>query len=174
MKKLKNLLFVFLLSLLMGACQESMPQTDFSDDGVSFTIPKGWEVSDQEIFENDVHYMVIEKGGFTSSGILTISWADDSLDLMEWLDLYESAIMEEDVYKESDIKFVGPIVMKFNDFSTVSKTYTVTVLNLKHKGVIHVFHANGKTFSLLKQEALEDVDVNRPDFDLIEKTFSVN
>jgi hypothetical protein len=174
MKKLKNILFVILFSLAMVSCQESKPETDFSDDGVSFTVPEGWEVSGQEIFDNSVHYLVIEKGGLSSSGILTMSWADDSLDLMEWLDLYESAMMEETVYKGSDIKFVGPVVMNYNEFTTVSKSFTVTILTLKHQGFIHIFHANGKTFSILKQEAIEDNNVNKPGFDLIEKTLRVS
>lgn len=170
---MKSLLFIGLLALLMASCKENKPEQIFSDDGVSFTYPGNWIISEQEVFENGVHYMAIEKDGFSSSGIVSLSWSNDSLDLMNWLNLIESSMLEETVYQNSGIKFVGPIVMEYNKNSTISKTFTMSVLTVKHQGVIHIFHVNGKTISVFRQEAIEDIEKNREGFELIEKSFDV-
>jgi hypothetical protein len=46
-------------------------------------------------------------------------------------------------------------------------------LGAKHSGVIFVFERGGNTYSIIKQEAIEDISKNEKGFDLIESTFKV-
>jgi hypothetical protein len=46
-------------------------------------------------------------------------------------------------------------------------------LSVKHRGVINVFLENEKTYSIIKQEALEDISENKEGFDLIESSFNI-
>jgi len=42
--------------------------------------PEGWYISEEEEFEEGAFYLSVEKDGFDSSGIITITRFDDYID----------------------------------------------------------------------------------------------
>ena len=79
MKKL-TLCFTAVLIFTLSA-HHSVAQT-FNKQAVSFTIPEGWTLTEEEDFDGKGYYLSIEKDGELSSGLVTISWLNDSADLI--------------------------------------------------------------------------------------------
>ncbi|MDF4204879.1 hypothetical protein PXD56_18060 [Maribacter sp. SA7] len=160
-------IFIFLTS-----CSESKP-ANFERDGVVMTSPAGWGITDQENIDDQGYYLSIEKDGFDSSGIITMTWLNGEIDLNEWILIYQDELVNNIIYKNSNLDFTDPSDDHYNDIDTTSIQFTASILGLGHEGVIHFFHKGDKTFALLKQQAVEDNLVNKPGFDLIEESFRI-
>ena len=104
---IKYLLISFLTITILTGCQES-PETKFEKNGISFTCPTGWKITEEENLDNQGYYLSIEKDGFNSSGLLTVSWVNDSLDLNEWLEALMDGLKNDIIYKNSNLKFESP------------------------------------------------------------------
>jgi len=171
---MKHILFTVLIFGVLFSCKESS-EMEFEKDGISFTSPASWKITDQETMSNNAGYFLsVERDGFSSSGLLTLTWVYDSLDLSYWLDLYKEGFMAQFVYKNSDLIFEAPVSDVFNNYNTIAVNYTVSILGVEHEGLIHVFHGYNKTIAIVKQEAIEDKDNNRVGFDIIEQSFSLD
>ena len=168
---MKCLFYLCLVLSVISACKES-PEFQFEKDGVSFTCPAGWSIGEEEDFEGMGHYLAIEKNGLDPSGIVTISWINDSLDLTEWYETFIEGMAEEPVYANSNIKFPPGKPGKFNNIHTMTGSFQGEILGLKHEGSIHVFYAGDKTFAIMKQGAIPDREDNAPGFKTIESSFS--
>lgn len=168
---MRNILFLIIV-LFISSCQES-PEAKFEKDGVSFISPEGWEVTEEENLDNEGYYLAIERDGFNSSGLITITWANYEIDLDEWLNVYVDDLKSNIIYKNSNISFSNVIESEFSEISTKTISFKVSIVGVKHEGVISAFYANNRTFSILKQEAIEDKLDNKKGFDLIEKSFKI-
>lgn len=104
---IKYLLISFLTITILTGCQES-PETKFEKNGISFTCPTGWKITEEENLDNQGYYLSIEKDGFNSSGLLTVSWVNDILDLNEWLEALMDGLKNDIIYKNSNLKFESP------------------------------------------------------------------
>lgn len=169
---MKNLLILLLIILTCISCQET-PEEKFEKNGVSLISPKGWEITDRENLDNQGYYLSIEKDGINSSGIITLSWVNFELEIIEWINVHKDEMRNNFIYKNSNLVFKDIYENKFNQLNTTSIEFTVSILGIKHQGIIHFFHEKGKTFSLLIQEAIEDKKKNRNGFELIEQSFSI-
>lgn len=171
-KNMKNLLILLLVVFASISCQET-PETKFKKDGVSFIVPKGWEITDEENFYDEGYYLAIEKDGLSSSGLITVTWVNGEFELNEWIEEHKVEIKNSNFGENSDVVFGDTYESKFNSFNALSMSYTFTSFGLKHDGIIHVFHEKEKTFSLLIQEATEDKSKNKGGFEFIEKSFRI-
>ena len=79
---MKNAALLLLFLFITFSCKESI-ETKFEKDGVSLTCPQGWKITDQENFDDEGYYLSIEKDGFDSSGLFSITWVNINLDLDE-------------------------------------------------------------------------------------------
>jgi len=79
----KPLILIASIFLFITSCSESKP-AKFERDGVLITSPTGWEITDQESIDDQGYYLSIEKDGFDSSGIVTMTWINGEIDLGEW------------------------------------------------------------------------------------------
>ena len=52
-------------------------------------------------------------------------------------------------------------------------TFSVTIVGLKHEGIVHAFYGADKTIAVLRQEAVEDTAENQDGFKSIESSFTV-
>lgn len=100
--------------------------------------------------------------------------ANGEIDLNEWILIYQDELVNNIIYKNSNLDFTDSGNDHYNDIDTTSIQFTASILRLEHEGVIHFFHKGDKTFALLKQQVIEDNLVNKPDFDLIEENFRIN
>ena len=101
---MKNVCIVFVFLLTFTACQET-PEVAFEQQGVRFTSPKGWEISDEEDLEGEGYFLCIEKDGFDSSGIITVSWLNEGIDFKEWININKEELENNFIYKNTDFAF---------------------------------------------------------------------
>ncbi|WP_324025576.1 hypothetical protein QSV08_20675 [Maribacter sp. BPC-D8] len=168
----KPLILIASIFLFLTSCSESKP-AKFERDGVSITSPTGWGITDEENIDDLGYYLSVEKDGFDSSGIITITWVNGEMDLNEWVDIYKEELENNIIYKNSKLNFKSVAEGSFNDINSTSLKFTASILGLDHEGDIHFFYKGDKTFAILIQQATEDNATNKPGFDLIEKSFSV-
>lgn len=169
---MKNLTYLILMLFVLVSCKETS-QTELEKDGVSLTCPKGWEITDEDSLDGQGYYLSIEKAGFNSSGLITITWINNEFDKNEWINSYKDELRNNFIYKNSNLSFGGIIENKFNNINSTSVSFKVSILGVKHEGEIHVFSEKNKTFSILKQEAIEDKTKNINGFGLIEQSLKI-
>lgn len=168
---MRNILFaIFFLSVLFS-CTE-VPETKFEKDGISLTCPKGWKITEEENIDEG-YYLSIEKAGFGSSGLVTIIWINNRLDLSEWLNIYKDELSNNIVYKNSNLMFGENHKNEFNKVSSVAVEFTASIIGSKHEGIIQAFYGKDKTICVLKQEAIEDKSKNKNGFEMIEQSFKI-
>lgn len=160
------------LALILLSCNEAKP-TSFNKHGVSFSCPADWAITEEENMGDGSYYISIEKNGFTSSGLYTITWVKDSVDLVEYLNVFKDELKNNIIFKNSNLNFTEPITNNFNSFQTVSSNYTANLISVKHHGIIHTFHCKNRSYAILKQEAAEDSIKNKEGFISIEKSFKI-
>ena len=163
---------LLLLLLFIFSCVET-PELIFEKDGVSITTPRGWEITEQENYDDLGYYLAIEKDGFfSSSGIMLVMWFENRLDRTELLSNYVDELSNQWMF--SDISSSNITSTNFNKINTLSLEYIGTVFGIDHEGISHSFYHKGKTFFIAKQGAIEDRIENEIGFELIEKSFKVN
>jgi len=142
-------------------------------DGVSLISPKGWKITDQESLDSKGYYLAIEKDGFNSSGLVTLSWVNSEFELNEWINIHKDEMKNNIIYKNANLTFGNTNKDTFNGFNTTSLKYTLRLFNQEHLGIIHFFYKKEKTFSILIQEAVEDRAKNKNGLELIEQSFKI-
>lgn len=172
MKSVRTIRYLIFLVVLIS-CQES-PETKFEKDGIRFVCPTGWKITEEQSIETGGYYLAIEKDGFNSSGILSVSWINTELDFTEWINIYKDELKDNIIYKNADLTFGKTYPAEFNTMRSTAIDFTANIVGLKHEGTILIFYENGKTFAVLKQQAVEDKVKNEKGFEAIEKSFSVN
>lgn len=164
---------LFVLFLFLCSCSNPSPETKFDKGGVSFTCPQGWKIVDETNLDGAGYYMSIEKDGLNSSGLLSVSWVNDSIDLVYYMDIFKDELRNNFIYKNGNLKIQDLFETKFNGIDAIATNFTSTVLGLEHEGVIYCMYGSGKTIGLIKQQALEDSNVNKKGFGILEGSFLV-
>jgi hypothetical protein len=168
-----------LLSLFFIACSSGpSPEQQFDKKGVSFTSPARWKISEEEEYEESKesysgYYLSVEKEGFDESGIVLISWIDVEIDLDDWQAICTEKIASNIIYRNTNLQFGPTRADELNGIPTQSVQATFSLLGLEHEVNLHFFHANGKTFDVMIQQATEDNEKNKEGFDTILKSFQV-
>lgn len=169
---MKTSMTLLTLLLFISACKPS-PEIKYERDGVSFISPLGWEISDEQDFYGLGHYLVVEKDGWGSSGMLTMTWLTGESELDSYLDDLKSELKDNIIYRKSNLDFGEHYESRFNSLKTRAVDYTVSILGIDHIGVIHVFNKAGRSFFLMRQEATEDIPTNKIGFQKLEDSFKV-
>jgi len=164
-------LSLFAFMALLISCQNSAP-TVFNKNGVSFSYPSDWAISDEEAFDAG-YYVSIDRDGFSSSGLVTLTWVDQILDLNDHLEFYKNEFRENAIYKNSDLTFNEKKETEFNGIPALAVSYTVTILTVKHEGKMYAFNDDNRTYLVVKQGATDDRAQNESGFKSIEETFSL-
>ena len=169
MKLWESIISVFLI--IAFSCGTQKPGGSFSRDGVSFTYASGWSITEQEDLDGAGYYLSIEKSGFDASGLLTLTWINGILDLREYLEIIQEEYKNQKLLTNLD--FQAARDNDFNGIQSISCNFKLNTFGLDHTGVIYVFVVGENTFSIIKQEVIEDISKNKMGFDLIESTFKV-
>jgi hypothetical protein len=162
---MKKLILISLLFVL-GACHTSI-ETHFNKYNVSVTGPKGWKVTEEDL-EGEGYSVSIEKEGFSSSGLVTITWINVLVVEEEFIDLFIEEFKESIFIKIDENDFTPPYDSKYNNYNCKTVDYSFSLMGIKHQGKIHSFQTAKKTFIILLQEANEDHDKNLSGFRTIE------
>lgn len=166
---MKKFLSSCLLLILLACSGSKETPADVYD--LSFTCPAGWTVSEQEDY-GDSKYLSIEKKGFTSSGIVMITYANEEFELTDYLDIHKESYKEQKIF--SNIAFNKVKDAPYGQYEGITTDYKVSVMSVAHVGRMYVFHANGKTICVTEQEAVEDSTKNKAGFNKIRETFSAH
>lgn len=169
---MKTLLISLSVLFLVASCQNQSEETTFDKQGVSFTIPAGWKAVDEEDLGGG-YSLSIEKEGMDASGLVTITWIEMEIDLDDWATEFKDDMMSSWNTAASNASFGAIKDGRYNGIRTRSVTYKMSLLGMKHRGVIHLFYEGNKSFALIVQEALEDKADNKEGFETIEKSFKV-
>ena len=82
-------------------------------------------------------------------------------------------MLEEVIIQQSSPFFSNIMDSEYNNRPTRAIEYTIETLDVKHLGIIHAFRHNGRSFLISKQEAEEDINVNKAGFDEIERSLII-
>jgi hypothetical protein len=165
------LILVAFIGFLVIPNSGSAQQLPVKYYGVSFICPTGWEVSSKED-EGDYQIITVEKKGFNSSGIVTITLLDEEYELKDLIQIYRNSIEEQSIY--SNLKFYKQTGGTYGQYKGLVCKYTASVLYLPHKGSIYVFNTKGKSVCIIQQEAIEDSVMNKSGFEKLAESLTVN
>ncbi|MFW5804826.1 MAG: hypothetical protein ACOCWG_06310 [bacterium] len=168
-----SLLKIILETLLLVTCSCANNSSDgyFTKDGVSFTYPTDWSITEQENLGRNSYYLSVEKKGIYESGLVIITWINGNIGKHEYLRMIQESYKNQKLF--NDLEFETAKNITFNGIQSISCVYYCSTLGVKIKGVVYVFLIGEKTFSFTKQGALEDISKNKKGFELIESTFKI-
>jgi len=168
MKLIFTILTVFLCSLQMYGQEHN-----FSKDGVSLSWDLDWELTEQDSLDGDGFYLALEKWGLNESGLFTVTWLYSNVPEEIFLDIFQEQLRKS--YEGiSGVSFSEMYDSNFAGIISKAVDFEFTELDVKHTGTFFSFRTHGKSFTVLKQEAVEDSDKNAPGFSMIESSFSIN
>ncbi len=170
MKLYKIILAV--VSLFITTMSYGGENTDkhFELQGVSFNYPDDWRITEQEKLEDNGYYLAVEKKGWNTSGIVALTWIDEA-DEEACLQVFQESLKRQLFFKK--VEFSPARKTTFNKKSAIVSDFTASVLGMKHRGSVFILTSGEKTYALMKQEMLEDIEKNKAGFKLIETTFTV-
>jgi hypothetical protein len=168
--RFKHLLAPALLVCYLLICSFRDPDK-FNNGGVSFSIPAGWEITDQEDLDGAGYYLSCEKTGVNASGLVTVSWVNEERSLAEIAVAYADNLTENFVAKKADPKMSAQQKSTYNNIPAVKMGYTMKLMGTSFHGTIYCFHLCDKTITVLVQEADEDVKENKAGIHEIEGSF---
>ena len=168
---MKNSLFLLILLATFSSCKVS-PETKFKKDGVSFTCPKSWKITDKQNYYNYGYLVSLEKDGFSSSGLWSLVWfTEEDDDLIGNLTSYQEELKASFIYKKANIQFGDVYDDVFNKIKCKASNFTCKVLGIPHEGIIYVFNKGGMSFTILQQTSADDRTINYEGFNIIENSF---
>lgn len=152
---------------LMSACGGKGGNKTFDEYGISFSYPSDWEITDTE--DDDLStYVCVEKKGFDPSGIVIISVIKEEMEQDEFIDFYSSSFIEEDFFDDLNVTPVSS--GNYGKYPVNMIEYTGSVEKYPHRGRISMFVLDGRSVSVMEQEATEDTKANKEGFETIEST----
>ena len=169
---MKKLIFLLFTILLVISCKDS-PATTFSKDGVTFTVPSGWEISEEENLDTDGYYLSVEKNGFNASGIVVMTWVVGKQDLRDTYVNYKKNMYNIPVYSNANLQFRNEADTSYGNKSSFSAPFTASVAGMDHEGRLHFITAADKIFTIMIQGAVEDKSENEKGFKTIADSFVV-
>ncbi|MEP3208907.1 MAG: hypothetical protein ABJN95_06950 [Maribacter sp.] len=114
----------------------------------------GYNSNNEEDVDGSGYYASVEKDGFDSNGLISISWVNGNLELREYLKLYQDALRNTIICKNSNLNFEPIAATEFNFINSKASKFNASFLGIKHQGILHTFHGKNKTFAILKQEGI--------------------
>ena len=159
------LVAVMALFVICFSCAEKSVRVDIY--GISFNCPPGWKVTETEDY-GTAKYISIEKKGISSSGLVTMSFTEENIELDEYLQIVQESFLDQGVFK--DLVFQQAKETDYGKYQGIVSSYTFEVMSIKHTGKIYVFYENGIIMALVHQEAIEDHTKNLPGFETIEES----
>ena len=162
----------FLALVFLASCDapQSKAPVAFNQRGIVFQHPGDWSVGEVEKEDSTAVSVTCEKDGLDDSGLITISYFRDSLDLSQVQEVYQQQLGSVSTHKLGGVKFTPPQPGRLGPRETLQSTFTMSLLGVAHTGFLDAFSYKGHTVMVLRQQADEDSTKNRPGFALITQT----
>jgi hypothetical protein len=170
---MKPAFYLTSLALLAACTSSSSPEQKFALEGVSFTCPAGWKLDTTGLHDDpNSRFVSCEKQGLNSSGLVTLGWVKDSVELSEALSIQQDGLRNNVIFKNSNLQF-GPVTdTEYHGHPAKMSPYTFNLLGVKHEGMIRCCYGPHKTVFFVQQQALEDKAANAAGLATLEQTFT--
>ncbi len=166
-------IIVSVIFLLITTISYGGGNTDkhFELQGVSFNYPDDWRITEQEKLEDNGYYLAVEKKGWNASGIVTLTWVEKG-DEEVYLKGIQKTLAKQPFFKK--VEFSPAHKTTFNKKPAIVSDFTASVLGMKHRGSVYILTSGEKTYALIKQEVIEDIEKNKAGFKLIETPITIS
>ena len=165
MKKITAIAVVLLFCVACSSKAVS-PTSNFNKRGVSFSVPAGWRVTDEDL-EGGGNYISIKKDGFDSTGLITMMWIPGELDLKEGVEIHKAELRASPLLKNSEPKFSPIQSCDFRGNDAMTSTYTMSILGVAHAGQVWGFNKDDHYYLFVKKEADKDHAENKAGFKVV-------
>jgi len=174
MKKTLLSIAAILLTLGLSGCvpkpatEEPIETFSFDKNGVSFTVPMSWEITQEQKHEGEggvAHNIVVaNKEENTGSGVVTLIWTEIESEPEDDIALFQEKLEESFAEYSASIAFEENISQKFGEFTTLSSTYTTTLLGEPMEGTVYAFTCGKYTVSAAIQNSIKDAGAHAQGF----------
>ncbi|MDA9773677.1 hypothetical protein N9B82_01860 [Saprospiraceae bacterium] len=148
--------------ILTNACFD-YPAQEFERQGISFTCPSGWKLTDLMEFGPMGGQVTAEKAGYGASGLVIISWFNFDIDPDSSIEGLEEGL-STGLLRLRKCKFSEIEDYQLGGFPARRKTYNGQLLGQKIVGELIGFSEKERTITIAIQENVEDIDENRLGF----------
>ena len=157
------LISFFSVFFLTNKCSDYPPQ-EFERQGISFTTPNGWKLTDLMEYGPMGGQVTAEKAGLNESAIVVISWFNFDMDTdPTLLGLQEG--LSTGVLRLRKASFSEISDYQMGEFSARRITYEGNLLGQKILGELIGFIYNERTITVFRQESAEDISKNKLEFE---------
>lgn len=168
--KMRHFKFLFLLLFVFSSCKE-VPERKFERQGVHITSPTGWEIVDEENLQNVGYSLTIKRDVFPKSGFISFTWINGEIGIQKSIAMLKKPMLNNIIYENANLEFGQEYKGKYNDINASIVPFSFTLLGDNFQGEIYCFYENKKTFTIFKQEPIDDHVLNKSGFDFIEQNF---
>ena len=176
--KLFNCIAVSLFCILMVGCERQADLTNvqkYAKDGVSFSIPGNWKVTEDKS-DNGFRYLIVETSGNALLAV-NIYPKEHSIALRKHVeDMIEFSIKEmpfgtrtKGTVSEVKSSFEGRTLHGYKNEFVIS----LTGVNVPHEGVFYSFNSDLQIAYVSSQVATEDFSKVKNGFELVLSTFEL-
>jgi len=149
MKKALCVCGLFFMFLFLSCDSEKI----YNKNGIRFTIPKGWKITNENVYSNTFD-LSCGKSGLFSSGLVSISYVNDSIDSNENLIQY---IKEMNLLSFAlKAKFTEPADKLFNKYESRFARLNSKPIVAAQNEEIYCFLAFDKSFTIIIHQAKKD------------------
>jgi hypothetical protein len=171
MIKLKVWRVIIPIVLLFTACSTDSPEVVVKN-GVGFTVPEGWRISNAADHPNHVAGITCEKAGVDESGIAVITIFDQSYDPSDVLINTREMMQQNKVYNAAGITYGDFKGEVFQQQQALSMPFYFTDQTSTHNGRVIAFTQCNKSITVLLQQAVADSARNAKGFAAMANAFS--
>ena len=179
---MKNNILCLLIIVSIFSCKEhktdaihgqpiSPSQKSFENNFLKFSYPEDWIITDDEEMDEGIHYISIEKKGYNSSGIITITSYEGLISLDDLITINIEQLEQNLGF--ANFKQNAIVESKFNTNQSRSSNFEFVTLGLSFEGTVYAFQGINNSYVLLKEGALEDVKKNSNGFKMIEESLEI-
>ncbi len=159
-------------ALTMAGCGAA-PDKTYDRNGIAFSYPADWRVTEEEDYGDGGYYLCVEKNGFDSSGLVMITCLDREYSSPE---VYTDALLENLREKPQfeDIVVTPAVAGTYGNYPAQVVTYTMSVMGIMpHTGSVWLFETEDVFVAVVEQQADKDNVENAKGFGTIEGTLTI-
>lgn len=144
--------------------------TEFSQMGLSFTIPKGWYIIEDDNTSSESYLIGIGDKHRISDGVFYAIWFTFEKDINELLELAKESYENNMLKPIFKIKYSESKSIEFKGNDAVKVDITIDGIQIKFIGEIICFNWNGYSIMLVFIENTKKHNKIKPDFEKIKNS----
>lgn len=164
-----TLLFAFILQ--QSSCNVAGGSGTFSKDGLSFQIPQGWAITNQDTIGNEGVYVACEKKGFGETTFASFTWMYGEFDIDRNIQIQRDAILQNPLFLKWRTQITDPQKSNFAQYAALKCTYTTRLKDQEVRGDIYCFNCGNKAITVMWQGTANDLITDAEAWQQIRESF---